>query len=438
MKRFAMDWLEQWKKKPYRKPVIIEGASGVGKTWLMKKFGENAYRDSVYIDFNLEDYRIKRLFTENLDIGFLVSGLEVCTGKKINPSETLIILDNVQKLPEALLSLRRFYEDIQDYHLMSASSQLNITACDGFSSLAGRVEILKLYPMSFQEFFAATESEDKLINYLSKNQFVMTDTFKQNYLDALKKYCFVGGMPEAVGQFAKNRDFDEVREIHKHILSTYENVFLNDAPTAASRSKICEIWKSIPSQLNKENKKFFYEALQDGGRAKFYEEAIAWLSGRGFVYRVDRITSPEILLENHENSKTFKLFTADIGLLGYMMGLHVRMIFDGNVLFDKYHRAFTEQYVLQQLVTIPGWNIHYYANERSACEISFLMDNGRLVIPVDVVTKRNLKAKRLQTYRERFHPVKSVQVSTADYSMEERFMSLPLYAVEKIIMMSGL
>lgn len=436
MKRFAMDWLEQWKKGQYRKPVIIEGVHGVGKTWLMKEFGEKEYEDWAYIDLGQRDERLNRLFAGNLDVESLVSGLNVYTGKDIAASNTLIILDNVQEMPKALNSLRYFYEGTQDYHVICASSMINIMLHKDVLTLAGKVEVLRLYPMSFQEFFLETEKKEQLRSFLTKNNFKMTDIFKQNYLEALKYYCFVGGMPEAVWQFVKYGDLDKVREVQEHILAGYRQYFAEKAPSAL-RSRICTVWESIPHQLSKENKKFIYDRIQEGGRAKFYEEAIAWLGDHGLIHKVDRMTMPDMPLEDCDDAKTFKLFVADVGLLGCMMGLRQRMLSDENALFDVYHGALTEQYVLQQIASIPGWNIHYYANERSACEISCLMDNGRIIVPVDIMTKVNLKAKRLQTYMDKFHPVKSVQISMMDYDMGDQILFLPLYAVEKIIVELG-
>ncbi len=432
MKRFAMDWLKQWKSRENKKPVIVEGVLGAGKTWLIRKFGETEYGASVYVDFQLGDDRINRLFAESLDIGCLVSGLEIYSGKRIRPSETLIILDNIQAMPNALASLRCFSEALQDYHVICASSLLDIVSVHDLTpSLVGKVEILRLYPMSFQEFFLAMEKEEHLKNFLIKSNFKMTDIFRQHYVDALKYYFFVGGMPEAVLRFVESRNLDYVKEAQKHILEEYNHFFISYAPSAFY-TKVCGVWESIPNQLRKENKKFFYDLLQEGGRAKFFEEAIAWLSDYGFVYKVNRVTVPQMPLNDFDSSKVFKLFMTDIGLLACMLGMHEDSVSDGNVLFDAFDGVMTEQYVFQQLVAVSGRDLYYYANERSACEISCLIIDGRGAIPVDVITKINLKDKRLQTYMEKFNPVKAVQISLADYHMNEQMLQLPLYAVEKI------
>lgn len=432
MKRFAMDWLEQWKNRSDRKPVIVEGVSGVGKTWLMKTFGDKEYRASVYIDFKLKDDRINKLFAEGLDIGCLISGLEVYSGESIRPSDTLIILDNMQEMPKALTCLRYFYEDIQDYHVICASSRSNIVSLyNAVSSLAGKVEILRLYPLSFQEFLGETESNEHLKNYLFKSNFRMIDTFRQNYVDALKCYYFVGGMPEAVLQFIESKDLNRVREVQEHILDSYKKCFTDYVPTAFY-ARVCEVWESIPHQLTKRNKKFIYDLIKEGERAKSYEEAIAWLDDYRFVYKVNRVTLPRTPLKDFGNANVFKLFMADVGLLGCMLELHQEILSEGNTIFDAFNGALTEQYVTQQLAAIYGHNIHFYTNERSACEICCLIDNGKEAIPVDVITKINAKDKRLRTYREKFNPVKAVQIALADYHINERLLCLPLYAVEKI------
>lgn len=352
MKRFAMKRLVEWKENPCRKPVIIEGANGVGKTWLVKEFGKEKYDVSVYIDFGSGDAELSRLFAKDLDIGHLVSGLKVYTGKEIDPPKTLIIFDNVQEMPKALLSLRYFYEDIQDYNVICVSSLMNIVLHDDFSILSDKVEILRLYPMSFHEFFSEMEQDEQLKTFLKTKNFTMMDIFRQNYIDDLKDYFFVGGMPEAVLQFVTYKDLGKVRDTQKQILERYDQ-FICEHSLYKFIPKIYTVWKSIPQQLLKENKKFVYDLIQEGGRAKFYEEEIMQLSNYGFVYRVDRLTEPRIPLKDYGGSKTFKLFMVDVGMLGCMLGLPQEMFFDKNSIFDAFQGALTEQYVIQQLVTVP-------------------------------------------------------------------------------------
>ena len=259
----------------------------------------------------------------------------------------------------------------------------------------------------------------------------MITSFKQTYIDALKNYYFVGGMPEAVQSFAENKDFNEVRDIQKRILAAYEQDFSNHAPNEIV-PKIRMIWNSIPSQLAKENKKFIYGLVREGGRAKDFETAIMWLTDCGLVHKVSRVNAGGIPLKAYEDLKAFKLFILDVGLLGCMTGLSQRILLDGNNLFVEFKGAFTEQYVCQQLKTIEDLGIYYYTNDRGSCEVDFVADTGEQIIPVEVKAEVNLKAKSLKTYREKYLPKISVRTSMADYKKEDWIVNLPLYAIEQI------
>ena len=429
MYRIAMEKLYKWKESRRRKPLIIEGARQVGKTWLMKEFGSKAYADTVYINFD-SNSRMAELFASDLNIDRLVMGIEIYAGRKIIPDSTLLIFDEVQEVPRALASLKYFYEDAPQYHIVCAGSLLGIALHEGTSFPVGKVDFLNLYPLSFREFLMATAGE-RFAELLDQRDYQMVTAFKQTYIDALKQYYFVGGMPEAVQSFAEEKDFNEVREIQRRILAAYEQDFSKHAPIEIV-PKIRMVWNSIPSQLAKENKKFIYGLVREGGRAKDYETAIMWLCDCGLVHRVSRVNAAGIPLKAYEDFRAFKLFIVDVGLLSCMAGLRQRTLLDGNDLFAEFKGALTEQYVCQQLKTVEGLNIYYYTNDRGSCEIDFVVDNGDQVIPVEVKAEVNLKAKSLKTYREKFNPKISVRTSMADYKKEDWLVNLPLYAVEEL------
>ncbi len=429
MYRNAIEKLLQWKESKYRKPLIIEGARQVGKTWLMKEFGRLYYTDTVYINFD-SNARMAELFASDLDTSRLIMGLELYTGHKINPENALLIFDEVQEVPRALSSLKYFYENAPEYHIVCAGSLLGIALHEGTSFPVGKVDFLKLYPLSFREFLMATGKE-QFAELLTKQDYKMIASFKQTYIDALKQYYFVGGMPETVQSFAEDEDFSEVRNIQKRILAAYEQDFSKHAPNDIV-PKIRMLWNSIPSQLAKENKKFIYGLVREGARAKDYETAIMWLSDCGLVHRVSRVNTAGVPLKAYEDLKAFKLFVVDVGLLGCMAGLGQQTLLDGDDLFVEYKGALTEQYVCQQLKTIEDLGVYYYTNDRGSCEIDFVVDTGEKIIPVEVKAEVNLRAKSLKTYQERFNPAVSVRTSMADYKKEDWLVNLPLYAIEQI------
>lgn len=429
MYRVAIEKLYKWKGSKRRKPLIIQGARQVGKTWLMKEFGSKAYADIVYINFD-SNSRMAELFASDLNTDRLIMGIELYAGRKINPDNTLLIFDEVQEVSRALSSLKYFYENAPQYHIVCAGSLLGIALHEGTSFPVGKVDFLSLYPLSFKEFLMATIGE-RFADLLDKQDYPMITSFKQTYIDALKQYYFVGGMPEAVQSFAEEKDFNEVREIQKRILAAYEQDFSKHAPIEIV-PKIRMIWNSIPSQLAKENKKFVYGLVREGGRAKEYESAIMWLCDCGLVHKVSRVNAAGIQLKACEDLKAFKLFIVDVGLLSCMTGLRQRTLLDGNDLFNEFKGALTEQYVCQQLKTIDDLGVYYYTNDRGSCEVDFIIDTGEQIVPVEVKAEVNLKAKSLKTYREKFNPEISVRTSMADYKKEAWLVNLPLYAVEEI------
>lgn len=430
MYRFTIEKLYKWKESKHRKPLIIEGARQVGKTWLMKEFGKTAYKDCVYINFDSNSV-MAELFASDLNVSRIITGIELYAGKKIDPEETLLIFDEVQEVPKALSSLKYFYEDAPQYQIICAGSLLGIALHGGTSFPVGKVDFMRLYPLSFKEFVYATLGE-RYAQLLDAKDFELITPFKQVYINALKQYYFVGGMPEAVQSFVDDKDFNEVRSIQKRILTAYEQDFSKHAP-ADIVPKIRMVWNSIPSQLAKENKKFVYGLVREGARAKDYEAAIMWLCDCGLIYKVGRVNSGAIPLKAYEDLKAFKLFVLDVGLLGCMTGINQSVLLNGNELFVEFKGALTEQYVCQQFKTLPDIGIYYYNNDRNTCEVDFVIDVGDKAIPVEVKAEENLKAKSLKSYRDRFSPEISVRTSMADYRQDDRFINLPLYMIEEIV-----
>lgn len=429
MYRTSLEYLYKWKEKDNRKPLIIRGARQVGKTWLMKEFANKAYKSHAYINFD-NNMQMKQLFLQDLNVDRLIMGLELYTGKKIVPSETLIIFDEVQEVPDALTSLKYFNEDAPSYHIVCAGSLLGIALHPGTSFPVGKVEFMDLYPLSFSEFMLAMGKE-QYAELLESKDYDMITTFKQEYINLLKQYFFVGGMPEVVAHYAVNKDFQGVREIQRRILDAYEQDFSKHAPNEIV-PRIRMLWNSIPAQLAKENKKFIYGLIKEGARAKEYETALLWLTDCGLVHQVNRVNAPNIPLKAYEDLKAFKLFTLDVGLLSCMVGLHQSALLSGNDLFREFKGALTEQYVLQQLKTLDNLNVYYWTNDRNRAEIDFLIGSEGRVIPVEVKAEVNLQSKSLKTFRDKYDIEISVRTSMSDYKKEERLINLPLYAISNI------
>ena len=426
MIRTAMTDLLQWKKDPYRKPLIIRGARQVGKTWLMQEFGRTAYQNTVYINFE-NNRRMEELFSVDLQVEHIIMGLELNEGHKIDPVNTLLIFDEVQEVPKALTSLKYFNENAPQYHIVCAGSQLGVALHQGTSFPVGKVDFLDLYPLSFIEFMTAL-GKSRFAEALMDGDFSMVQPFRQEYIDLLKQYYYVGGMPEAVLRFSENKDFNEVREIQERILAGYEQDFFKHAPSRIV-PRIRMLWNSLPAQLARENRKFTYGLVREGARAREYELAMLWLCDCGLVYKVQRVTSPQIPLMANMDLSAFKLFIVDVGLLSCMAGLRQDVLLDGNALFKEFKGALSEQYVLQQLMQQKRLSAYYWTNERNTSEIDFLVSDGQFVIPLEVKAEINLQSKSLRAYRDKFSPLLSVRTAMTDYKKEDWLLNLPLYAI---------
>lgn len=424
MYRYAIEDLKKWKNKKSKKPLVIEGARQVGKTWLMKEFGRTEYENTVYINFDVET-NIKDLFSSDLNIEKLIRGIEIFVGQRIDADNTLIIFDEIQEAPRALAALKYFYENAPEYHIVCAGSLLGIAMHEGTSFPVGKVEFLKLYPLSFIEFLRGMDM-DGMADILESRDIEMITSMKSRFKEMLKEYYFVGGMPEAVVAFSEEHSYEEVREVQGRILNAYEQDFSKHAP-ANIVPKIRMVWDSIPSQLSKEKKKFIYGVVREGARAKEFENAIMWLSDCGLIHKVSRVTKPGLPLKAYEDIKAFKIFLLDVGLLCCMTGISQKVLLSGDELFTEFKGALTEQYVLQQLKTQKGLGMYYYSNDRGSSEIDFIMDDGENEIPVEVKAELNLKAKSFKTYLEKYRPEKAFRISMADYSEHDGFVDLPLY-----------
>jgi hypothetical protein len=427
--RDAMERLHNWKNKENRKPLIIRGARQVGKTWLMNSFGENAYGNMVYINFD-NNKQMESLFETDMKVDRIIMGLELYSGRKINPEDTLLVFDEIQEVPKALTALKYFNENAPEYQIICAGSLLGVALHKGTSFPVGKVEFLDLYPLSFVEFMKAMGKE-QFVEVIDRGDFELAASFKQEYIEMLKHYYYIGGMPEVVADFVENRDFGRAREIQERILDAYEQDFSKHAPNETV-PRIRMLWNSVPSQLTKENRKFIYGLVREGSRAKNYELAMLWLTDCGLVHKVQRVTSPGLPLKAYEDLKAFKLFILDVGLLSCMVRLDSKVLIDGNELFKEFKGALTEQYVLQQLKTISSIETYYWTNNRGSAEIDFLIDKGSEVIPIEVKAEANLKAKSLKIYYEKFSPRTSVRTAMIDYRRDDWLLNLPLWAVSHI------
>lgn len=427
MYRIAIEELHKWKAKRNKKPLIIRGARQVGKTWLMKEFGRVAFEETVYISFD-NNQLMRDLFSSDLDVGRIVTGLELYAGHKIDPVNTLLIFDEIQETPKALTSLKYFNENAPQYQIVCAGSLLGVALHQGTSFPVGKVEFLDLYPLSFTEFLDAM-GKGQYAQLLQKGDFDMVTTFKQIYIDMLRHYYYVGGMPEVVHSFSENKDFGEARNIQQRILDAYEQDFSKHAPHDLV-PRIRMLWNSIPAQLAKENKKFIYGLIKEGARAREYEQAMLWLTDCGLVHKVHRVKVPNLPLKAYEDLKSFKLFLLDVGLLSCMVRLNQNTLLDGNELFKEFKGALTEQFVLQQLKTLKGLETYYWTNDRGGAEIDFVVSDGSAVIPLEVKAETNLKAKSMKMYQEKFSPKLSIRTSMGDYKREAGLLNLPLYAIE--------
>ena len=426
MYRTAMDALLQWKEKINRKPLIIMGARQVGKTWLMKEFGKTHYEKTAYISF----YNYKRMddvFQADFDIKRILMNLNIESGVTITPGDTLIILDEIQDSPKVLESLKYFCEEAPQYHVVAAGSLLGVTIHEGVSYPVGKVDLLDLYPLNFREFLYAMD-EQSLADALATKDYALIDNFSEKYLFWLKNYYYVGGMPAVVDEFRQNRDYAEVRQIQNDIVRQYEGDFGKHVD-ARTLPRIRLVWDSVPLQLAKENKKFFFGQIKKGARSSEYEIAIQWLVDCGLIYKVNRVNEPNMPLKAYKSMNAYKLFVLDVGLLGAMSELEAESILEGNDIFIEFKGALTEQYVLQQLISDTRHNPYYFGTEKATFEQDFLIQKGKDIVPIEVKAGENIRSQSLKAYCDKYKPNKAVRFSTLKYMDQGWMENIPLYAV---------
>ena len=426
MKRYAMQQMIEWKGKPNRKPLILKGARQVGKTWLMKEFGRTQFQKVAYVSF-FNNQRVKRVFDDDYDIQRILMNINIEAKVEVTPDDTLIILDEIQEAPRALEALKYFCENAPEYAVVAAGSLLGVAIHDGVSFPVGKVDTLELHPMCFREFLEAM-GETALAELLGRGELSLLGDFREKYIFWLKNYYYVGGMPEAVSFFAEHKDYGEVRNIQKALLAQYEDDFGKHTGNS-ELARIRMVWNSIPMQLAKENKKFFFGQIKAGARMKDYEIAIEWLLDCGLISKVYRVSKPAIPLKAYMDFSAFKLYMLDVGLLGALSELDAASILEGNDIFVEFKGALTEQYVLQELVCRNSYTPYYYTSESGKYEIDFMIQKGKKVIPIEVKAETNLHAKSLKAYQEKFGAELAVRTSMMDYRQENWLTNLPLYAV---------
>lgn len=429
MKRNAIKELYEWKENNGRKPLVILGARQVGKTWLMKEFGKEAYKKCAYVNFEDND-DLRGLFEHDFDIQRIIANLQWTTDVTID-EDTLIILDEIQEAPRGITALKYFQEKAPQYHVIAAGSLLGIAMHKNDSFPVGKVDFMHLYPLSFYEFLNAI-GEKKMVDLLQAKDWTMLTMVRAKFEERLRQYYFVGGMPAAVLAFVNDGDLNKVRTIQKSIIEAYERDFSKHAP-AIEVPRIRMVWHSIPSQLSKENRKFIYGMIKEGARAKDFELAIEWLKDAGLIYKINRCKKAQLPLAAYEDFSAFKMFLSDIGLMGAMSNIPVQSLLNGNMLFSDFKGALTEQFVLQQMKTNQSLSIYYWSADNSRGEIDFLVQQEEKVIPIEVKAEENLQAKSLRMFVERNPGLKGCRFSMSPYREQDWLVNYPLYSVLTIL-----
>ena len=429
MYRSAIKKLKEWKNKEDRKPMILMGARQVGKTWIMKEFGKNEYAKVAYISF-YNNERMNDVFDMDFDIDRIIMNLNIESGVSITPNDTLIILDEIQNAPKALESLKYFCEDANEYHVIAAGSLLGVAVHENVSFPVGKVDMLDLYPFSFREFLLAMD-EKSLVMALDSKDFSIIDNFSDKFLFWIKNYYYIGGMPAVVDSFRRNKDYVKTRQIQKDILRQYEQDFGKHVD-AKNLPRIRMVWQSIPIQLAKENKKFFFGQIKKGARSSDFEIAIQWLMDSGLIYKVNRVNEPHMPLKAYINMSAYKLFILDIGLLGALSDLPAKTILEKDEIFVEFKGAFTEQYVLQQLICDTQYTPYYYGTDKSTFEQDFMIQMEDRIVPIEVKAEGNVYSQSLKAYCEKYHPKKAVRFSTLKYVDQGWMVNIPLYAISTL------
>lgn len=426
MQRKLMDRLVGWKGSERRKPLIVNGARQVGKTWILKELGRLHFESVAYVSLD-KDERARRFFEPDLDPRRIVSSLSLHLDMDIDPGRTLVVLDEIQSCPAAITSLKYFCEDAQEYHVAAAGSLLGISATHGTGFPVGKVSTLNLFPLSFTEFLCATGS-GRYAELVERGDHAMMDTFSDKLKELLRTYYIVGGMPEAVNAYIGTADVRDARGVQDQILTDYTSDFAKHVP-ANLLARTMLAWDSIPKHLSKENKKFVFGQVRKGARAADFEESLRWLEQAGLVTKVPRVSKPGMPLKAYRDQNAFKVFMLDIGLLGAMSGLSPAAMVDGGGIFTEFKGALTEQYVCQQLVSDCGLAPYYWSAENSSGEIDFLVQAGANVYPIEVKAEENLRAKSLRAFNGRYEGMSPRRFSMSGFRDQGWMRNIPLYAI---------
>jgi len=418
--------LKEWKDSKNRKPLLIYGGRQVGKTWLMKNFGKTEFSTYIYINFEKE-IQLRGIFETDYNPQRIIKLIEIHANQKIEFGKTLLILDEIQEAKGGLTALKYFNEELPELHLIGAGSLLGIALKQQTSFPVGQVEFLNLYPLNFGEFLKAS-GNTSLFNLLIEKDWSLIETFKSKYINLLKQYYYVGGMPEVVNSFIEDEDYNKVRTIQQNILTSYEQDFSKHAPSEII-PRIRMIWNSVISQLAKENKKFVYGLIKEGARAKDFELALSWLEDYGLIYKIQRTKKSNVPLAAYSDLGIFKLYIIDIGLLGALGNLNARILVENDSLFNEFKGALTEQYVLQELIQMKKNQVHYWSNDSGSAEIDFIFEQDSKIIPLEVKASENLQAKSLKTFSLKYPEIHCYRTSLSDYREESWLTNIPLYSI---------
>jgi predicted AAA+ superfamily ATPase len=427
MKRTAYSDLLVWKKRVDRKPLLVQGARQVGKTYLLKEFGKNEYPDCVYLNFE-EKPDVATLFQSNLTPVTLIEGLSAFVGRKIRPIETLIIFDEIQICQRAITSLKYFCEQAPDYHLIAAGSLLGISVGKNSSFPVGKVDFLVLHPMSFFEYLESMNAALLREHLENKSDCTpLADALHNQLMEMLRYYLFLGGMPAVVDSYVKNRDIREARRLQKNILDAYERDF-SKYSTPSEAIRISEIWQSIPAQLIRENKKFLYSTIRKGARASAFESAIEWLRRAGLIILAQSLSTAKLPLRAYVDSGKFKAYMLDSGLLGALVDIEPKAVVIGDRILSEYNGAFTENYVATELVAGKNEQLYYWRSENIA-EVDFVFGHDTRILPLEVKSGVSGGIKGLRVFSEKFKPARIYRTSPRNFTKDNDFVNIPLYAV---------
>lgn len=425
MYRTDIENLKNWKDNPERQPLILLGARQVGKTWLLKEFGKQCFKDVCYINFE-QPGQLADLFEGTINVERIIDYLGVYSGKKIEKQRTLIIFDEVQQVPRALTSLKYFSEEAPEYAICCAGSLLGVTLHKETSFPVGKVDFMTLQPLSFREFLLAI-GEEQTIGFVDKYYAEgLPQTVIEKLIDHLKTYFIVGGMPKAVDEWAKKHDFNRITKVQEDILLAYQNDFSKHAPTNIV-PKLHHVWNSIPSQLAKENKKFVYGVIRDGARAREYEDALLWLKDSGLIRRVGMVSGGRLPLKAYEDLKNFKIYHLDIGLLRCMCEIDPTVILGDEHVFSEFRGSLTEQFVLQEFTSLNIAKNLYYWSEGATSEVDFIFSHNGRVIPCEAKAGLNVHAQSLKVFMNKYNPEIALRTSLKNFRQDNALINLPLY-----------